>query len=250
MTLYDLPMLEFWHDGHAQPQRLDALDVDLAPQLPGIYAWYAQVALSDRDWMPRIEGDIDLAARDLGQAIVDYALIHHPEPLDLRADGSYNLNWAGTLQRDSISDPASGNSTSRLEVQLRSLSSDPDSRRLLTSLLRAAIPVFASPLYIGVATNLRSRLVEHIADYEGAKVTLRNNPSESATMQFGGDSFGARLAGTGIQLERLECWVMPTIGIAGSELHNNADTHHKHRSVARAAEWILQRIFQPVLGRR
>jgi hypothetical protein len=241
-------MPELGSDDPAQPQRLGALDIDLAPQVPGIYAWYASLALSDHDWKPRIQGGIDLAAHDLDRAISDYAHVHHPEPLDLRAEGSYNLNWSGALQRDSISDPGASGPASRLELQLHSLSADPESRRLLTSLLRAAAPIFASPLYIGVATNLRSRLAVHIADYEAAKAALRNNPSESAALHFGGDSFGARLAGAGIQLERLECWVLPAVGVAAAA-NNQMIAIDGHRSVAGTAEWILQRIFRPVLGR-
>lgn len=244
------PMAEHEWDRRVQPQRLDALDVDLAPDVPGIYAWYAQLALSDNDWRPRFHGGVDLAARDLGRAIADYAHIHQPEPLDLRCDGSYGLNWSGTIRRDSISDPSSNGEASRAEAQLGELSSDPQGRRALTHLLRAATPIFASPLYIGVATSLRSRLAEHKADYENAKAALRNNPSASARLQFDGDSFGARLAGAGIQLERLECWVMPAVAISVSDNSDQHGAHQGRRSVAYTAEWVLQRIFQPVLGRR
>jgi hypothetical protein len=41
---------------------LGALDLDLAPEAPGIYAWYAQLALSDNDWRPRMRDGVDLAA--------------------------------------------------------------------------------------------------------------------------------------------------------------------------------------------
>jgi hypothetical protein len=243
-------MLEQKHDHPVAPQRLDALDIDLAPDLPGIYAWYARLALSRDDWRARCHGDLDLAARDLDKAVADYAHIHQPEPLELRGDGSYGLNWFGTIRQDSISEPSADGDASRVEVQLGELSSDPSSRRLFIQLLLAATPIFASPLYIGVATSLRSRLAEHKADYEGAKTVIRNNPSASARLQFGGESFGARLAGCGIQLERLECWILPTIAIADQPDGDVKQKYREHRSVARTAEWVLQRIFQPVLGRK
>lgn len=244
-------MLYHWQDGEAQqPQRLSALDADLAPQVPGIYAWYAQLALSEDDWRPRMRGDVDLAAFDLHRAVADYANAHRPEPIHLHGEGSYGLNWAGTIRREAISDRVDDITINRVEAHISEISTDPQNRRLLTTLLRAATPVFASPLYIGVATNLRTRLAQHKADYEQAKAEIRNDPTASARLQFDGDSFGARLAGAGIQLDRLECWVLPASAIIDGKIERQGAGNHSNRSVAQAAEWILQHIFQPVLGRK
>lgn len=239
-----------WPD-RLQPQRLGALDLDLAPDGPGIYAWYAQLALSENDWRPRRHGDLDMAAADLTKAVGDYARIHRPEPLNLRGEGSYGLNWSGTLWQDAISEPTVNGSVSRVETQLGELASQPIGRRLLIDLLRTATPIFASPLYVGVATSLRVRLAEHRADYEAARSAIRNDPSASEELRFRGQSFGARLAGVGVQLEHLECWVLPAADITefGKNGKNGA-TSINTRLVAQMAEWVLQRIFQPVLGRQ
>lgn len=227
-----------------QPQRLSAFDVELAPQAPGIYAWYAQLALSVDDWHPRIKDGIDLAARDLDRAIADYAQVHSPEPVALRGDGSYGLNWSGEIRRDNISDHIEGNFANAVDSHLSRVSPNPEGRKLLTALLHAATPIFASPLYIGVATNLRVRLSQHKADYELAKTEIHNDPSSSNRLQFHGSSFGARVAGAGVQMECLECWILPTGDIIDSK---ESDRHQ--RNVAEVAEWVLQRIFLPVLGR-
>lgn len=227
-----------------QPQRLSAFDVDLAPQVPGIYAWYAQLALSEDDWRPRMKDGVDQAARDMDRAIADYAQVHCPEPIALRGDGSYGLNWSGEMRRDTISDRIDSASQNAVESRLSDISLNPEERQLLTTLLRTAAPIFASPLYIGVAINLRLRLSQHKADYEQAKNEIGIDPSSSERLQFQGASFGARVAGAGVQMERLECWILPTNDIIVGQGGNR-----RQRGVAEAAEWILQRIFQPVLGR-
>jgi hypothetical protein len=235
-----------------QPQRLSALDLDLAPSVPGIYAWYAHVALSENDWTPRIRDGVDRAAGDLRKAVVDYARIHRPGPVDLKGDGSYGLKWRGSLQRESIADADVDEGPSRVEERLKELSADANSRRVLLQLLEAATPIFASPLYVGVAINLRVRLAEHRAAYEGAMALLRNDPSAATQLQFHGGSFGERLAGAGVKLERLTCWVLPTVQMVS---HADADETEselaaEQKYVAQTVEWILQRIFQPALGRQ
>ena len=168
--------------------RLGALEVDLAPPSPGIYAWYARLALAENDWKPRVRGNTDAAASDLTAAVSDYCRVHHPCPVHLRGDGSYGLNWSGTLSRESVVDDGSHHPDSRLDKGLGDIPMDPNKRRILSNLLRASAPVFASPLYIGVATNLRVRLNEHKVDYENAKILLRNKPSSAAKMQFEGEA--------------------------------------------------------------
>jgi len=231
-----------------QAQRLNALDLDMAPDAPGIYAWYAQLTLSDDDWKPQVSDGVDLAARYLTRAISDYARVHELNPIHLRGTGTYRLNWSGTLRRDSIADAPADSESTAVDSRLNDLAEEYNVRRLLIKLLRAATPVFASPLYIGVATNLRVRLAGHKADYETTRARIRADPSAGARLQFEGDSFGARLAATGLQLEHLQCWILP----ANLALIDNSDEDNSvisARAVAEAAEWILQRIFLPALGR-
>ncbi|NOR03457.1 hypothetical protein HGK72_25750 [Mycolicibacterium fortuitum] len=230
----------------ASPTRLGALELDLAPDLPGIYAWYAQLALSADDWRPRMCGGIDIAGADLINAIEDYARIHEAAPVELKGAATYGLNWFGSIQRQSVTRQDTDSGESLIHSRLDELASTADNRRLLTHLLRSAPPVFASPLYIGVATNLRQRLAEHRASFEKANTLLRSQPDQASNLQFLGRDLGARLAGAGIPLERLECWILtaPELPPVAPEPATN------HRPVAQAAEWIVQRIFQPILGRQ
>ncbi|OZD87677.1 hypothetical protein CH260_24745 [Rhodococcus sp. 05-2256-B2] len=232
-----------------QPKRFGALELDMAPDVPGIYAWYAKVALSERDWEPRLRGDRDLATFELNRAIMDYVNVHRTGPVHMAGPGKYGLNWSATLNRESAADLDEVTETSRLGLRLAEVSANPEQRRLLADLLLAASPIFASPLYIGVATNLRGRLAEHKKAYEAAYAQLRQNPALADVMQFNGQSLGERLAGCGIRLERLDVWVLPS-GTEFLGLGTNDDGRAQRRVVAQNAEWVLQRVFQPVLGRQ
>ncbi|MFV9634439.1 hypothetical protein [Mycobacterium neumannii] len=230
-----------------KPMRLSALDLDLAPDAPGIYAWYAQLALGNQDWERSDRDGVDAAIGYLINAISDYARVHQPIAIHLKGEASYNLHWSGRLERASIADGSPLSATSDVKARMEGLADQPVVRRLLISLLRAATPMFASPLYIGVATNLRVRLGQHMAAYENARASLRRR-SSTMTVQEEDDSFGARLASTGMPLEYLECYVLPA-DLAEVAVEDSGTTLSA-RDVAAAAEWILQRIFLPVLGRQ
>ncbi|WP_091414984.1 hypothetical protein [Friedmanniella luteola] len=228
------------------PTRLGALELDLAPDSPGIYAWYPHLALSPDDWKPRLVGGVDAARVDLLHAIEDYARIHESGAVDLKGSANYGLYWHGRMQRLSVAARSTETGESLAATHLAELAADPDDRRILTDLLRMAPPYFASPVYIGVATNLRERLAEHRVSFERANKLLRNQPDRASELQFRGTDLGARLAGAGIPLERLDCWILAAPGMP----HAGDDQKSKQRSVAAAAEWVLQRIFQPILGRQ
>lgn len=236
--------------GSQQPTRLGALELDLAPDAPGIYAWYAKIALSSSDWRPRLQGDRDLARDDLRSAVIDYARLHVPAPLHLSGAAPYGLKWTGLLRKQSVAEEDQEGRT-RIETQLEGFDEMPENRQLLTELLRTAPPIFASPLYIGVATNLRLRLAEHKASFETAKLVLKNAPKRAEEYQFRGKDLGTRLAGSGIPLERLECWIIaaPQLAAKPTEASTLASSTER-RGAAHVAEWVLQRIFQPILGRQ
>ncbi len=231
------------------PERFTALNSDLAPAGPGIYAWYAHVPLGVNDWRPNLVDGSDAAASAFHRGLSKYASAHRPPPIELVGSGTYDLRWEGTLHLGAVTDARAGEASSLLGARMDFVMEDPDSRQRLLSLMRAAPPIFATPLYIGVATNLRARLGEHKRDYESAKAAIRSDPTRSAHMQFEGKSFGERLAGCGLTLDSVEVWVLQ------AQLHEpdrSAETRAAMpaRVVAQAAEWILQRVFQPALGRK
>lgn len=233
-------------NGPLQPRRLSALDLDLAPDLPGIYAWYAQLDLSADDWRARISNGTDEAGPYLIRAVEDYAQIHEPTAMELKGNAAYGLNWFGSIRPQPITRASASSAKSPINERLQELAETEENRRLITNLLLSAPPVFASPLYIGVATNLRKRLAVHRDNFEEASKTLEKKPEDAARLQFAGENLGERLAGAGIPLERLECWYLT---VAPPPTPETAQTQIQ-RSVSEAAEWIVQRIFHPILGRK
>jgi hypothetical protein len=232
-------------DSDAQPLQLGPLELSKAPDAPGLYAWYAQLGLTDQDWEPDPQDGVDRAAGYLTSAVREYARIHEPRTLHLNGTGTYQLPWTGMLKRSSIADSREGGEDTAAASRLGELAADPAVRRLLISLLRRSTPVFASPLYIGVTDNLRMRLSKHMKDYEAAKNAFGQNPSLKLGRQFEGKTFGERLAASGLQLNYLQCWILP------AKLHTQDENSSASvRDVTDAAEWILQRIFLPVLGRQ
>lgn len=221
-----------------------ALEVERAPSVPGIYAWYVRFPLAADDWMPRKEEDIDEAAVDLERAVDDYARYHQPKPIALSGADDYELPWAGVLKRRSISDRGIG-TTSVAEIKLRKIYNDPEQRRILIGLLHQAQPVFGTPLYVGVADNLRNRLRAHLQDYENARDGLKNQPQRAEEYHFNGKKLGERIAGASIPLSLLEVYVLPALADSqsGKNLFNE-------RNVAEGAEWLVQRVFKPEMGRR
>ena len=84
--------------------------------------------------------------------------------------------------------------------------------------------------------------------YENTRAAIKSNPSMAERVQFEGSSFGARLTATGLRLEHVQCWILPAKFAVVED--DTATAVTSAREVAEAAEWILQRIFLPVLGRQ
>jgi hypothetical protein len=105
--------------------------------------------------------------------------------------------------------------------------------------------VFSSPVYIGVAENLRDRLKTHRRDFANATEYLQGNPDDSLKMKSRGKSFGYRAAARGIAMENLVAWVMDL-----GELVDPDTSVDTLREIAESAEWILHRLYSPILGRR
>lgn len=230
------------HDG---VQRIEGLQLDLAPACPGIYAWYARLPLAPSDWKPAPnKNGVDMAGGYFIRAIRDYAAVHREQDVTLQGTGSYGVRWTGLLTRDSISDEAQQDNDV-LTQRMGDALNDPEIRRALIALLGASVPAFASPLYIGVATDLQVRLQQHKADFESAMQVIRNNPLTAKSFYADGSKFGERLAGAGLALDEVVCFVLP-VDVGGE----SGLSHQEQRKLAGKAEWILQRIFQPVLGRK
>jgi hypothetical protein len=225
------------------------LDVDQAPEAPGIYAWYAVFRASPQDWKLKAGPHGDEAIDGFLNLIRRYASYHEPSPIDLVGKGTYGARWHGDLVLDyplrapSEADGDDSSSADRLGKLVDAIESE-DRRQTLAKMLEMVTPAFSSPLYIGVAENLRNRLCQHRQNFTNASEWLQDHPDDAEIIQVKGKSFGARAAARDIPMEYLEAWVIDLN-------HQRSDLSSKQlRSIAESAEWLLHRLYGPILGRQ
>lgn len=236
--------------------RFGMLEVEQAPESPGIYAWYVTFRASAHDWETRPVDGHDSSIEGFLGLLREYASYYEPLPITLRGSAPYGGRWDGALEldhgvisRDSYEkdDGSDRREKERREQDREALDntiSSQTGRRLLAQFLSRTTPVFSSPLYIGVAENLNERLQRHRNSYSRAMEWLRSNPHDVDRLKRDAKTFGQRAAARGIAMENLEAWVIDL-----KELELDASVNSLRES-ARSAEWLLHRLFAPILGRQ
>lgn len=229
------------------PSRFPMLSVDEAPKGPGIYAWYSKFRASPHDWAfsPGPAGT-DEATSGFFELVRRHAQQFEPLLLSLYGSGAYGAKWAGSLRmdfpfrEDQKSDPGGDQPAGRLWQAIQG----EDARRLIATMLEFVTPYFSTPLYIGVAANLRERLVQHRSDYSKTYEYIQKNPQDKEQIKEKGGTFGARAAARDIAIENLEAW---TIDLTSEE---QAIPASQLKDISEDVEWLLHRIYSPILGRR
>ena len=133
-------------------------EVSSAPNTPGVYSWYYRIELTDKDIAKCIE-DVELetspeAREELVRGFLETHLFRYYKemPYFIALSGPLKPKYEGFIDH-------------RPEVSsslIRRLSAAPHNLYELKRTLKLAIPLFASPIYIGVATRLRERLLQHV----------------------------------------------------------------------------------------
>jgi len=203
-------------------------EIDLAPETPGVYAWYSRLVISKAD----IEAVITkitaakLRSNQEARIEVENALnrfifnAYQETPYRVQLRGPLKPKYSGEIEHESS-----------LSDQLVSrLIRNPERFRTITDILKTAAPSFTAPLYIGMAINLRSRLKSH-----KSKITeLRENwmpgtPEDSPDAGFAKQVVARHFDPTNLFVH------ISTIPVGTSE-HNDIEN-------------ILNRINYPIFGR-
>jgi predicted GIY-YIG superfamily endonuclease len=204
-----------------------------APSGPGIYAWYHKLRLSIHD--------VDTCAKRIAAAQVEERVVIARDFLEKfvfshYAEASYDVRVAGRLKptyegQISHIQPISESLTARI-------AEDPERLHAIREVLQETTPSFASPIYIGVAANLRQRLKTHkmfIERYSQARAEVELTEYEADEESSIAHSFAAevchqrRFASFNLYAHVFECEINPEIRI---DLEN-----------------ILNRINYPLCGR-
>lgn len=223
-------------------------EVGNAPTGPGIYAWYGVPAAGPEDWATE-------------QALRNFLAFHtrrYVTPtLQLAAQTTFKRSWGGELDETTsrVFDRALGlveddggdePLTTEDQVKRKTLSAavdrvcaDGSHREHLVEALIAAIPMLASPLYVGISRTLRKRLLTHVRTFEKLAAEAPTD-AELEDLLADDKNFAARAFSRGFSDSLLQVWCLP-LSISDP---NAAD------DMVKAVEFFLNRWHHPPLGRR
>ncbi len=146
-------------------------DLDSAPLESGVYAWYFRYTLTKRD-IEKIINELsnmpsgatpERCERMEGFLSSILFTVFQEEPYNVRLEGPLKPKYQGII--DHV--------PSMTADLIQRLAECPQRLWAIKDVLEAAVPEFASPIYIGMAKSLRNRLLQHrrlIDHYKDATV--------------------------------------------------------------------------------
>ena len=137
-------------------QRYQWHELNLVPERAGIYSWYYRIDLSNKDIDACIKKVENSEEEKKPNAIKDFL---KKRIFDHYKESPYQVSLTGKLKP-----PYEGKVESQVEITeglVARICEDPSRLHKLKEVLRTSIPIFASPIYIGVTKNLLKRLLQH-----------------------------------------------------------------------------------------
>ena len=205
-------------------------DLASAPASPGVYAWYYSPLITDYDLDAAIF-DIQ-TKRDESRTEAEFSaktLLEdrifkqfREEPYKAVVQGPLKPTYSGSLEHAFEVSPG----------LISRVVDDPERLRSLRDILDLSAPMFASPLYIGMSINLRTRLSRHKSLIEKYRVSSLNEIPPKNGSDAG---FAWQIAKRQMPPDRLFVFTC-AIG------NNDEDT-------AIDIENVLNRLYYPILGR-
>ena len=206
--------------------------ISQVPKDPGIYSWYYKPNLPDQDisdLAAQLRGLDPLKGCDL---VRNFLKRHVFNPL---ADSPYSATISGALKPT-----YDGELHVRMAVSedlVERIVANPDRLRRLKEVFEASVPEFSSPIYIGMAVNLRRRLETHKATINRLKDAPEAPPhidADGEDDQRSAHSFAKEVVRRQLSVNRLLVVVR--------KLNQNGDE-------CKDAENVLNRINFPICGR-
>ncbi len=224
-------------------------DVADAPELPGLYAWYARFSVAEADWNAEFAGGDDAARRNLLKALRDHAWKFGRRAMPVRAESNFSSVWNGTLREDPDAKwhgSGAGNAAEAFDERLQPSVTSDLSRAALVKLLDAGVPLFCSPLYLGKTPDqtLQQRLRQHAGRYLKLWDRYADDP-ELPERLINPKDFAERAIKLGFCPDDLLCFTL-SVDI---DAMGGMDPHILPALID-TAEWLLNRWTTPVLGRQ
>ena len=223
-------------------------DIDDAPNGAGVYAWYAIAPIGRRDWEQNVINGHDTGAEAFLKLLSTHTKRFANVTLSVSATSSFTTNWQGSLEDQSIAALATllqGNAAS--DANEKSLTTTINScqlREIFANTLNHSSPTLASPLYIGKAKCLNTRLRKHRDRISVLQQRCIADPSY-LSLPPETNIFADRAVRLGLDDSTLEVhtWDLTPYLQRGFSMK---DLSH----IARSLELLLNRWHRPLLGRR
>lgn len=232
--------------------------VSQAPRATGLYAWYAGLNAGLKDWELEVIDGVDVGTERLRSLLKRHTDRYCVQELETTALGAFSQTWVGQLQdqtantlRNVLAEPNGVQEQESYDQKrapkLQSTLESRNARRLMVRALEIAMPVLSSPIYVGVADCLQTRLAQHVREVNKLASTVNNDPSTRQRLrEVKKTNFAVRAIAAGFSPDNLQVWTC-NLDLLVEELGSKSQDA---RTVAEAVEWVLNRWHRPYLGRR
>lgn len=228
-----------------------------APDSPGIYAWYSTMDIGPADWRKdTTETGEDLGIKRLKDSIFEHTLKFQPPNFRLEAKSTFNDRWHGELFsnfQEQAQNWIFGADEKKADLKIgRSLEkalSREITRSNLVKIFEETVPIFSSPIYIGVATkSLKNRLETHRNKIIRINEHLKSNPNDierlKKQIRETETNLAARIATQGFTTDQLNVFTLDLKYATQGQLGEK-----ELESLAEVTEWFLNRWYRPTCGR-
>ena len=222
-------------------------EADEAPDHPGIYVWYGKLSVGPADWDESLNPSNEMAQSQLLKALHDHSTKCRQQALQLNVLGNFTARWSGGLDAvlpDQWNSKPDGPGAPQDESELVKATVANAGRKDLLSMLDKVFPIFASPLYIGLAIDqtLRCRLQQHRKKFRRHWEKASKDP-EYPSRIVKPENFADRAIKVGFSPADLHFF---TLHIENADPNRSQNRNERLRS----AEWLLNRWANPILGRQ
>ena len=206
-------------------------EVANCPELPGIYSWYFRPELTDHDINNLIE-KIRLNKENASEYIHSFfedRLFRYfkQKPYNVEISGQLKAQYKGDI--DHIQEISPGLIERVLE--------DPNRLHAIRDLLHKSTPLFASPLYVGMSKNIKTRIMRHCNFIKQLREQVSNPFSKVMQYDLTGEerNFAERVVDKELPSSRL---------FLAYQITDTAD-----ENIYVDLENIINRIYYPTFGR-
>jgi hypothetical protein len=223
-------------------------NADEAPDRPGLYVWYGRLSVGPADWDESLAGDNAVAQHQILKALRDHSIKYRQQSLKLDAVANFSTRWSGGLDPilpENWDNETVGTWTPESAHEIATATASNSLRCDLLSLIGNVFPIFSSPLYIGIAIeqSLRSRIKQHRAQLRRHWENTSRDPDYPSRINQPAN-FADRAIKVGFSPSDLYFYTLHIEDGYRDKIEG------RHDDLLRAAEWLLNRWANPILGKK